>query len=132
MNPEEIPHKIIEENMYSTRRVGRPSSRWSDGISKDARTPPWCPKLDGGSIGPGQLANFDRGEAMIRATGGAEHHGGLPTVLYVHGESYEWNSGNPYDGSVLASYGHLIVVTINYRLGILGLVCLLLSCLFMD
>ncbi|KAF6215473.1 hypothetical protein GE061_010227 [Apolygus lucorum] len=56
---------------------------------------------------------------MIIYAGGVEHHG-LPIILYVHGESYEWNSGNPYDGSVLASYGHLIVVTINYRLGILG------------
>lgn len=41
-------------------------------------------------------------------------------IAYVHGESYEWNSGNTYDGSVLTSYGHVIVVTINYRLGILG------------
>jgi hypothetical protein len=44
----------------------------------------------------------------------------LPVVLYIHGESYEWNSGNPYDGSVLASYGHVLVVTINFRLGVLG------------
>lgn len=41
-------------------------------------------------------------------------------MVFVHGESYEWNSGNPYDGSVLASYGQVLVVTINYRLGILG------------
>ena len=40
--------------------------------------------------------------------------------MYVHGESYEWNSGNPYDASVLASYGGVVVVTVNYRLGILG------------
>ncbi|KAK6633554.1 hypothetical protein RUM44_004161 [Polyplax serrata] len=43
-----------------------------------------------------------------------------PVLLFVHGESYEWNSGNAYDGSVLASYGGLVVVTVNYRLGILG------------
>ncbi|CRK92270.1 CLUMA_CG005758, isoform A, partial [Clunio marinus] len=41
-------------------------------------------------------------------------------MVFVHGESYEWNSGNPYDGSILASYGQVLVVTINYRLGILG------------
>ncbi|XP_046401689.1 uncharacterized protein LOC124167724 [Ischnura elegans] len=41
-------------------------------------------------------------------------------IVYVHGESFEWNAGNPYDGSALASYGHVIVVTINFRLGILG------------
>ena len=28
-------------------------------------------------------------------------------IVFVHGESYEWNSGNPYDGSVLASYGQV-------------------------
>lgn len=43
-----------------------------------------------------------------------------PVMVFVHGESYEWNSGNPYDGSVLASFGQMVVVTINYRLGILG------------
>ena len=43
-----------------------------------------------------------------------------PVVVYIHGESFEWNSGNAYDGSVLASYGEFIVVTVNYRLGIFG------------
>lgn len=43
-----------------------------------------------------------------------------PVIIFIHGESFEWNSGNPYDGSVLASYGNVIVITINYRLGILG------------
>ena len=41
-------------------------------------------------------------------------------MLFVHGESYQWGSGNLYDGRVLASYGNVVVVTINYRLGILG------------
>ncbi|XP_076055027.1 uncharacterized protein LOC143033450 isoform X2 [Oratosquilla oratoria] len=44
----------------------------------------------------------------------------LPVIVFIHGESYEWNSGNPYDGSVLASYGKVVVVTVNFRLGILG------------
>ncbi|XP_044751995.1 neuroligin-4, X-linked-like [Coccinella septempunctata] len=43
-----------------------------------------------------------------------------PVIVYIHGESFEWNSGNSYDGSVLASYADLVVVTLNYRLGILG------------
>lgn len=44
----------------------------------------------------------------------------LSTIVYIHGESYEWNSGNPYDGSILAAHGNVIVVTINFRLGVLG------------
>lgn len=43
-----------------------------------------------------------------------------PVLVFIHGESYDWNAGNPYDGSILASLGNVVVVTINYRLGILG------------
>uniref|UniRef100_A0A182UPA4 COesterase domain-containing protein n=1 Tax=Anopheles merus TaxID=30066 RepID=A0A182UPA4_ANOME len=43
-----------------------------------------------------------------------------PSIVYIHGESYEWNSGNHYDGSTLAMNGNVIVVTINFRLGVLG------------
>ncbi|XP_015515275.2 uncharacterized protein LOC107220967 isoform X1 [Neodiprion lecontei] len=43
-----------------------------------------------------------------------------PVMVFIHGESFEWNSGNPYDGSMLASYGNVVFVTINFRLGILG------------
>ncbi|KAK9869518.1 hypothetical protein WA026_003272 [Henosepilachna vigintioctopunctata] len=43
-----------------------------------------------------------------------------PVFVFIHGESFEWNSGNPYDGSVLAAYGKVVVVTFNFRLGILG------------
>ncbi|XP_058801825.1 neuroligin-4, Y-linked isoform X2 [Phymastichus coffea] len=55
-------------------------------------------------------------QAGARSSSGKSY----PVIVFLHGESYEWNSGNPYDGSVLASYGGLVVVTVNYRLGILG------------
>lgn len=41
-------------------------------------------------------------------------------MVYVHGGSYSEGSGSMMDGSVLASYGNVIVITINYRLGVLG------------
>ncbi|XP_050684582.1 neuroligin-4, Y-linked-like isoform X2 [Leptidea sinapis] len=44
----------------------------------------------------------------------------FPVLVFVHGDSFEWSSGNPYDGRILSSYGNVMVVTINYRLGILG------------
>lgn len=44
----------------------------------------------------------------------------LPVIVFLHGESFEWNSGNPYDGTVLASYSEVVVVTLNYRIGLLG------------
>ena len=44
----------------------------------------------------------------------------LAVMVYVHGESFKWGSGNLWDAQVLASYGNVIVITFNYRLGILG------------
>ncbi|NWH33333.1 NLGNX protein, partial [Chloropsis hardwickii] len=43
-----------------------------------------------------------------------------PVMVYIHGGSYMEGTGNMIDGSILASYGNVIVVTINYRLGVLG------------
>lgn len=41
-------------------------------------------------------------------------------MVYIHGGSYTEGTGNMMDGSVLASYGNVIVITLNYRLGVLG------------
>lgn len=48
---------------------------------------------------------------------GAEN---LPVLIFVHGDSYEHGSGNAYDFSLFSSLGGVIVVTLNYRLGVLG------------
>ncbi|EPY74804.1 hypothetical protein CB1_001890001 [Camelus ferus] len=44
-----------------------------------------------------------------------------PVMVYIHGGSYMEGTGNMIDGSILASYGNVIVITMNYRLGILAL-----------
>ena len=44
----------------------------------------------------------------------------FPVMVYIHGESYLWGAGSLLDGRGLAAYGRVVVVTINYRLGILG------------
>ena len=41
-------------------------------------------------------------------------------MVYVHGESFKWGTGNLWNAQVLAALGNVIVVTFNYRLGILG------------
>ena len=51
---------------------------------------------------------------------GTKDNAGHPVMVIIHGESYSWGSGNLYDGRALASYGKIIVITINFRLGVLG------------
>lgn len=42
-------------------------------------------------------------------------------MVYIHGGSYMEGTGNMIDGSILASYGNVIVITLNYRVGVLGM-----------
>ena len=51
---------------------------------------------------------------------GASKSRGAAVMVYVHGESFKWGTGNLWDAQVLAALGNVIVVTFNYRLGILG------------
>ncbi|HEY7295131.1 MAG TPA: carboxylesterase family protein, partial [Dehalococcoidia bacterium] len=45
---------------------------------------------------------------------------GLPVIVWIHGGSFTSGSGNEYIGTQLSAAGHLVVITINYRLGLLG------------
>jgi len=51
----------------------------------------------------------------------AQHTGPLPVMVWIHGGSFRFGAGSlaSYDGSELAKRG-VIVVTINYRLGLFG------------
>ncbi len=44
-----------------------------------------------------------------------------PVMVWIHGGSFTGGSGQIYDGQWLVTRGDIIVVTINYRLGTLGL-----------
>jgi para-nitrobenzyl esterase len=47
------------------------------------------------------------------------HGGHLPVLVWIHGGGLTQDAGRDYDGSKLAANG-IVVVTINYRLGMLG------------
>ena len=51
------------------------------------------------------------------AVGGATR----PVMVWIHGGAFINGSGGIYDSRWLASRGDIVVVTINYRLGALGL-----------
>ena len=44
----------------------------------------------------------------------------LAVMVFIHGESYSWGAGHLIDGGLLAARSRVIVVTLNYRLGVLG------------
>jgi para-nitrobenzyl esterase len=50
-----------------------------------------------------------------KADGGAR-----PVMVWIHGGAYSIGSGDIYDGASFVTHGDVVVVTLNYRLGILG------------
>jgi para-nitrobenzyl esterase len=49
------------------------------------------------------------------------HDGKLPVMVWLHGGQYLRGAASQYDGAQLARLGHVVVVTMDYRLGPLGL-----------
>ncbi|XP_054286780.1 neuroligin-1-like [Macrosteles quadrilineatus] len=64
----------------------------------------------------------------VPASGSRGEDAPYAIMVYIHGESYEWGGGHVYDVSVWSSLGHVIAVTVNYRLGLLGFLKLQGSC----
>ena len=45
---------------------------------------------------------------------------GLPVMFWIHGGGFAAGAGSSFDGGMLASLHNAVIVTINYRIGILG------------
>jgi neuroligin len=43
-----------------------------------------------------------------------------PVMIYIHGGNFDHGSGNTFPGQMLAASQEVVVVTFNYRLGLLG------------
>lgn len=75
---------------------------------------------------PGSADSEDCLFLNVYAPAGApadRHDGGrepLPVLFWIHGGSNQYGEGSSYDPTPLVTQGHIIVVTINYRLGALG------------
>lgn len=41
-------------------------------------------------------------------------------LVIVHGGEYGWNAGNAFNATILAAHGQVLIVTLNYRLGVYG------------
>lgn len=90
---------------------------------------PSCPKLETGGqseqclylhvTSPDRVIDDEGMVAMNEKTGKPEK---LPVIVYLHGGSFTFGSGQSalYDARYLSGDGDVVVVDVNYRLGIFG------------
>jgi para-nitrobenzyl esterase len=103
----------------------RPVTPW-EGVRDATVFGSQCPQMYGNSAKRAMLATPTFAEDCLDlniyvAEGGADV-GHKPVYVWIHGGAFVVGTGNSYDGSEMAKAGDIVVVTINYRVGVLGFV----------
>jgi para-nitrobenzyl esterase len=101
-----------------------PVEPWQ-GVREAAAFGKQCPQQYGPKVRRETLDSDAYGEDCLHLNvwtpeGGSP--GAKPVMVWIHGGAFMAGSANPYDGAALAREGDIVVVSINYRVGVLGFV----------
>ena len=94
----------------------QPHVSWN-GVLETIRTRSSCPQLGV----PGSLKVYGSEDCLyLNIYAPKPAISPRPVMVWIHGGSFLAGSGAPFDGGNFVHDGNIIVVTINYRLGVLG------------
>jgi carboxylesterase type B len=100
-----------------------PAARWR-GARAATSYASRCPQLPS-SNGAGSENEDCLYLNVFRPAGaGRERHGRLPVLFWIHGGGFNNGSADQHDGALLARTNNIVVVSINYRLGVFGFLAL--------
>ena len=102
-------------------RPPRPVEPWPGLYDATAFGPsaPQSPPLTASVIAEGDLRT-DEDCLFLNVYTPKADRSARPVMVWIHGGAYTMGSGDMYDGSTFARRGDVVVVTLNYRLGVLG------------
>src|SRR6516165_6776997 len=102
-------------------RAPQPAAPWP-GVRPAHAFAPQCPQHFGGPPKRAKTQSPDFGEDCLALniwTPEGGEPGLKPVFVWIHGGAFVAGSNNSYDGAELARLGDMVVVGINYRLGVL-------------
>jgi para-nitrobenzyl esterase len=120
-------HRTFQAIPYAAPPVGalrwrapQPAAPWS-GVRDATQAGSPCPQM--GADGPDQPLRPTGSEDCLYLnidTPRPATSRPLPVMVFLHGGGFVGGSGAPYDPTRITTQGHVVFVTLNYRLGALG------------
>jgi para-nitrobenzyl esterase len=119
-------YRLFQGIRYAAPPVGplrwqppRPAARWAGTL--DATKPgPQCIQDTGRAPHAGKAISEDCLTLNVWTPAPGQVSGKRPVMVWIHGGGFVNGSGDIYYSRWLAAKGHIVVVTLNYRLGALG------------
>jgi para-nitrobenzyl esterase len=119
-------YRLFQGIPYATPPVGplrwqppRPAAKWSGTV--DASKPgPQCMQDTGADPHAGKPTSENCLTLNVWTPAQGRGSGKRPVMVWIHGGGFVNGSGDIYHSRALVAKGHIVVVTINYRLGALG------------
>jgi para-nitrobenzyl esterase len=119
-------YSVFQNIPYAAPPVGplrwqspRPAAHWS-GMLDATKAGPQCMQDTGLKPGVGKPTSENCLTLNVWTPPRAQHGEKRPVMVWIHGGGFVNGSGDIYHSRWLAARGHIVVVTINYRLGALG------------
>ncbi|MFD0559137.1 para-nitrobenzyl esterase [Stackebrandtia endophytica] len=115
-------HRLFQGIPYAASTAGenrwlppQPAASW-EGVRDATRPGSPCPQV-GGEYGGDD--SFDEDCLFLNVTTPPESTGDKPVVIWIHGNG-SIGSGDVFSADRMAAQGDVIVVTVNYRMGVFG------------
>ena len=119
-------YRLFQSIPYAAPPVGplrwqlpRPAARWS-GMLDATKAGPQCMQDTGPNPRVGKPTSENCLTLNVWTPARGQHNEKRPVMVWIHGGGFVNGSGDIYHARWLAARGHIVVVTINYRLGAFG------------
>ena len=119
-------YRLFQSIPYAAPPVGplrwqlpRPAARWP-GMLDATKAGPQCMQDTGPNPRVGKPTSENCLTLNVWTPPRGQHNEKRPVMVWIHGGGFVNGSGDIYHSRWLAARGHIVVVTINYRLGALG------------